>query len=120
MVITPAPYPFKTEFERMVHELDNIRCRDRSLGHKILIDRGDLFVSRLVRLRSQVMRGEPLGKGDEVFIKELYDKFGDELEPHERVENPPEGHPAYWWPPGVEWRPMDDFLPEHQKSTYKP
>lgn len=110
-MITPAPFPFKTPFERMVHELDNIRCRDRSIGHKILIDRGDAFVRRLVQLRGKVMRGEALEKGDEAFIQGLYDRFGQHLEPHERVENPPEGHPSYWWPKGVEWKPMEEFRP---------
>lgn len=110
MAITPTPWPYKTEYERMVHELINMHLRLREDPEQV-INTSDDFCSRLSRLGMHVRGGRPMTTDDEVFVQKLYDRLSKFLRDTERVKNPPEGHPSYIWPEGVKYRPMEEFLP---------
>ena len=103
-----SPWPYKTEYERMAYELYNL-FRNRERGSEMPIKVGDPIVKPLEQIRWKLRRGEGLDRSDEVIVKNWYTTYEKFLLDSERVHNPPEGHPRYFWPPGVKWKLIEEF-----------
>ena len=119
MPIVPPPFLIEHDYQRMIYELMYLSmqrdAKDDKKDHDI--NTHDHEVRKLVRIWAAVAEGRAVDGTDQEMIRKLYAKFEHLIGPDNRVGNPPEGYPGYYWPEGTVVHPIDHFMPEWAKNT---